>query len=839
MNKFQFFLFAALLLAVGCKTSKNSTSQITTVELPEIEVIGSRYDLYRASETKTNNMVHIDLKVKFEPEKQYLYGIAELTIQPHFYPVNKLVLDAKNFDFHKVVLLDGDNMQDLHYTFDSAQIKIDLGKDFSAEQTYKVRIDYTAKPNERKLGGSRAIASDKGLYFINPLGKEKNKPQQIWTQGETESNSAWFPCIDKPNQKTTQQIEITVDSQYTTLSNGLLVKSTTNNDGTRSDTWKMDLPHAPYLVMMTVGKYSVIKDLWRNKEVSYYVEPEYASVVKDIFGITPEMLELYSNLLGVDYPWQKYAQIIVRDYVSGAMENTTATIHGEFVQRNARQLIDEKHEDIVAHELFHQWFGNLVTCESWSNLPLNESFATYGEYLWNAHKHGTFYADWKHERRIQGYFRESQRKNVDLIRFHYHDKEDMFDRHSYAKGGAILHMLRAYVGDSAFFKSLQLYLKTNAFKAVEIHDLRKAFEEVTGRDMNRFFNQWFLNNGHPVLNIKYSYDTDSVYVDFTQKQSTDRGVVYELPMKINVYYGNIVMTYPVVLNKKQQRFSFKALGIPNLIDADAERILLCTKTENKNNEQYAFQFYNTHTFGAKDEALKVLGNRIKTDTVAVAVFHAALKDEHFEIRKNALRHIKTDSVSARLFVGNIAEIANNDPKSIVRSDALDYLVKLNEKTYLPLFVKALSDSSYSCVASALRGIENIDTTLATQNARLLLNEPDRELKSACYDILSKRHDPTLNELFQNKLTEETGSLKTALFYHYANYLTRGDSALVASGINYIGKTASDDESKKSLSSAQASISRIKEYLRQHSTASFKTDISALADEWIEKLKNKQ
>src|SRR5690606_32031810 len=168
-------------------------------------------------------------------------------------------------------------------------------------------------------------------------------------------------------------------------------------------------------------------------EVNYYVEPEYASVAKNIFGITPEMLELYSNLLGVDYPWQKYAQIIVRDYVSGAMENTTATIHGEFVQRNARQLIDEKHEDIIAHELFHQWFGNLVTCESWSNLPLNESFATYGEYRWNAHKHGTFYADWKHERRIQGYFRESQRKNVDLIRFHYHNKEDMFDRHSYAK----------------------------------------------------------------------------------------------------------------------------------------------------------------------------------------------------------------------------------------------------------------------------------------------------------------------------------------------------------------------------------------------------------------------
>jgi aminopeptidase N len=305
----------------------------------------------------------------------------------------------------------------------------------------------------------------------------------------------------------------------------------------------------------------IVKDSWNGKEVSYYVEPKYKDVASKIFGNTPEMIDFYSKTLGVQYPWPKYAQVIVRDYVSGAMENTSATIHGEFVQRNERQLIDESHQDIIAHELFHQWFGDLVTCESWSNLPLNESFATYGEYLWNDYKYGKLYADVKLYRQAKGYFGESKRKNVNMIRHYYDDKEDMFDAHSYNKGGAILHMLRAQVGDEAFFASLQKYLTKKAFGTAEIHDLRLAFEEVTGRDMNKFFNQWFLQSGHPVLDIKYSSDEDSVYVDITQKHNADLGQVYNLPMKINVFYGDIVMTYPVVYKYVKQRFSFPALGL--------------------------------------------------------------------------------------------------------------------------------------------------------------------------------------------------------------------------------------------------------------------------------------
>ena len=388
-------------------------------------------------------------------------------------------------------------------SFEKKILSIDLDKEYTRRDTFNIFIEYTAKPDELKVEGSSAIKDAKGLYFINPDGEEAAKPRQIWTQGETESNSCWFPTIDSPNERMTQEIYITVDTNFVTLANGLLIYSAENGDGTRTDYWKQELPHAPYLAMMAIGEYAVVKDTWRDIEVNYYVEPEDEKYAMLNFGNTPEMLEFYSNLLGVDYPWEKYSQVVVRDFVSGAMENTSATLHGEFVLRNDREYLDRNHEDIIAHEIFHHWFGNLVTCESWANIPLNESFATYGEYLWEEYKYGSDAADHHLQKDLQQCLRS--RKQVDVIRFDYDDKEDMFDSHSYAKGGRILHMLRKHVGDEAFFESLKHYLSANKFAAVEIHDLRLAFEKVTGEDLNWFFNQWFLSPGHPKLVINYNY----------------------------------------------------------------------------------------------------------------------------------------------------------------------------------------------------------------------------------------------------------------------------------------------------------------------------------------------
>src|SRR3954470_734791 len=419
---------------------------------------------YRGSAEKINDLVHTKLDAKFDFNKSYLNGKVWITLKPHFYNTDSLALDAKGMDIHTVAMVKGNGQTPLKYQYDGWILNIKLDRKYTNRETYTVYIDYTAKPDEVKVEGSAAINDAKGLYFINPRGEEKDKPTEIWTQGETEATSVWVPTIDKPNQKTTEEISMTVPAKFVTLSNGLMVSQKKNADGTRTDTWKMDLPHSPYLFFMGAGEFAVIKDSYKGKEVSYYVEKEYAPVARGIFGHTPAMIAFYSKITGVDYPWAKYSQIVGRDYVSGAMENTTATLHQESANQDARELADDNTwEDVIAHELFHQWFGDYVTTESWSNITLNESFANYSETLWNEYKYGEDHAEAHNYGDMQGYI-ASQSENKDLVRFKYADKEDMFDAVSYNKGGRILKMLRDYLGDSAFYKALNLYLTTNKFK---------------------------------------------------------------------------------------------------------------------------------------------------------------------------------------------------------------------------------------------------------------------------------------------------------------------------------------------------------------------------------------
>lgn len=245
------------------------TLAYTSFSQPNRPVDTSWKKEYRETATRINDLVHTKLDVKFDYDHSYLYGKAWITLKPHFYSTDSLTLDAKGMDIHKVALVTGSTMKELKYKYDGWQLRIDLDKNYKAGQQYTVYIDYTSKPNEVEVKGSAAISDARGLYFINPKGEEKDKPTEIWTQGETEANSVWFPTIDKPNQKTTDEIYMTVPAKYVTLSNGQLVSQKTNNDGTRTDYWRMDLPHAPYLFFMGVGNYAIIKDSWKGKEVSY------------------------------------------------------------------------------------------------------------------------------------------------------------------------------------------------------------------------------------------------------------------------------------------------------------------------------------------------------------------------------------------------------------------------------------------------------------------------------------------------------------------------------------------------------------------------------------------
>jgi aminopeptidase N len=678
---------------------------------------------YRYTGERINNLSHTKLEVNFDYDKSYLYGKAWLTLSPHFYPTDSLLLDAKGMAINKVAVVKGSGgLVPLTYVYDGMAMNIKLDKTYKKGEKYTIYIDYTAKPDEFEASQGEKLLGVKGLYFINPKGEDKVKPTQIWTQGETESSSAWFPTIDKTNQKTTQEMYMTVPAKYVTLSNGKLVSQKNNGNGTRTDYWKMDLPHAPYLFFMGVGDYAVVKDSWRGKEVNYYVEKEYGPVAKKIFGNTPEMMTYFSKITGVDYPWNKYAQITGRDYVAGAMENTTATIHQDNAQQDARELIDGNNwEGTIAHELFHQWFGDYVTAENWSNLTLNESFADYSQTLWDEYKYGKDAGDAENFQGMQGYL-QSQSELKHLVRFYYSDPIDMFDAVSYQKGGRILHMLRNYVGDSAFFKSLNHYLTTHKFKSAEAHDLRLSFEAVTGRDLTWFFNQWYYGAGHPKLDINYAYEDDKNRVRMIVKQ-TQTGQIFRLPAAVDIYNGSAKSRKQIWVDKAVDTFYFANSVKPDLVNFDGDKILLCDKKENKNLDQYIHQYIFAGKYMDRREAIEFCGRKMD-DPKAVALIKKALNDPYYELRNLALGKIdlKKESLKSE-FESSIADVAKNDPKTIVRGRAIGMLGNYKKAAYKSIFEKAINDSSYTVSGFGLEALSKVDSAEALAKAVNLSKQP--------------------------------------------------------------------------------------------------------------------
>ncbi len=700
------------------------------------DTININYNVYRATPDKINDLVHTKLDVKFDYKKCYLYGKAWITLKPHFYPTNSLTLDAKGMDIKNVSISNGNINSPLKFTYDSLHLNIDLGKTYTSSEKYTIYIAYTSKPNEFKTKGSQAITDAKGLYFINPDSSIKGKPVQIWTQGETEGSSVWFPTIDHPNQKTTEEIIMTVPAKYVTLSNGALISQKKNNDGTRTDTWKMDKPHSPYLFMMAVGDFKIYHDKYKNTPVDYYLEPAYATYAKEIFGKTPAMIDFYSKKLGIEYPWNKYAQIVVRDYVSGAMENTTATLHGEYVQQTKRELLDGSNgEETIAHELFHQWFGDYVTTESWSNLSVNESFADFSETLWAEHSEGKDAGDAHNYESMQSYLGTPDAKSKNLIRFNYNDKEDMFDVVTYQKGGRILNMLRNYLGEDAFFKGLNLYLKTNAFSNGEAQQLRLALEQVSGKDLNWFFNQWYYGAGNPDLNITYKWDdknkTQTVYLVQTQKTNT-----FILPIKIDVYAKGKKITLEHLMNTKTDSVCFSLDTKPDLVNVDADKILLMSKKDAKTMQEFAFQYKNAPLYVDRLEAVEAAIKKINTKE-AQEILISALKDPFYSLRIEAINNLKLDNEELKKqILPTIIYIAKTDTKTLVKAAAIESIGNLQDKSYLSLFTEALKNPSYAIEGAALNSIAAIDMSKAKSLAKSLEKDSKGPLSSAIVNVYS-------------------------------------------------------------------------------------------------------
>ena len=699
----------------GCKSkavlSADESEEVDTLLAEEGIFWGLSDELpYQASATRTMDLLHMDLDLRFDWKNQQVIGKAKLRLTPYFYPQKIVVLDAQDFEFGRVARMHNGQLETLSYRYDNQEIQIYLPEEASVGDTVELEINYVAFPDRNSGGGSAAISDTKGLYFIDPMDTIPGKPTMLWTQGETQHSSKWFPTIDRPNERLTHDIWMTVPDSMVSISNGRLMQQESLGNGMREDYWKMDLPHAPYLVAIAVGDFAKVTASHGGLPLGYYVEKGFEKGAAKVFASTPEMISYFESRLGVPFPWQKYDQIVVRDFVSGAMENTTASIFMEELLLDEREALDSEWDYIIAHELFHQWFGDLVTAESWSNLTLNEAFANYSEYLWNEKRYGQDQADLKLVVEKEGYFAEAETDPKKLIRFNYADAEDLFDAHSYNKGGLVLHMLRRQLGDAAFFKGLNLYLTQHAFQSVEAHDLRLAMEQVSGQDLNGFFNQWFFAKGHPELAIEVDYSQqENLLLRFSQVQDSFDYPVFQLPITLSWYEGEVRKTKIVQVTKAQQEVALEN-GYPiSLVYVNEGQEIVMKGNQVLSNAQYLRQFKESQLGVARYAALDSLVSRDAAVELAV-VLPLALEDSFAAIRERGLSLLQGGEQWKEALAEleeKIYRLAEEDPNNKVRAGALEVLTEWNPSGYRGAFTRLARDPSYLVSGAALMGLARV------------------------------------------------------------------------------------------------------------------------------------
>jgi aminopeptidase N len=662
---------------------------------------------YQPTAERSVDLLHMDLELGFDWKNQQVIGQAKLRLTPYFYPQKIIVLDAQDFEFGRVAWVHQGQTEALSYRYDEQEIQVYLPVELVPGDTVELEINYVAFPERNSGGGSAAITDTKGLYFIDPMDTIPGKPTMLWTQGETQHSSKWFPTIDRPNERLTHTIMLTVPDSMVSISNGRFIQQESLGNGMRKDYWKMDLPHAPYLVAIAVGDFGKVTASRGDLPLGYYVEKGFEKGAAKVFASTPEMISYFETRLGVPFPWQKYDQIVVRDFVSGAMENTTASIFMEELLLDEREALDSEWDYIIAHELFHQWFGDLVTAESWSNLTLNEAFANYSEYLWNEKRYGQDQADLKLVVEKEGYFAEADTEPKELIRFHYADAEDLFDAHSYNKGGLVLHMLRRELGDTAFFKGLNLYLTQHAFQAVEAHDLRLAMERVSGRDLNWFFNQWFFGKGHPELLVEVDYSQpENLLVKFSQIQASYETPIFQLPVTLSWYEGGTRKTKTVRVTEAEQEVALENGAPVSLLYVNEGQELLLKGGQVLSNSQYLQQFKESQLGVARYQALDSLAAR-EARAELTEVFPLAIKDSFAAVRERGLSLLQADSEWKEVLPELEAEVyrlAEEDPENKVRAGALEVLTGWNPTAYKGAMMRLARDSSYLVAGAALMGL---------------------------------------------------------------------------------------------------------------------------------------
>ena len=591
---------------------------------------------------RTCDIKHISIELDIDIEHRRIAGVCSITLAPIAKPLRWIRLDAVELHISAVRVAD----TELTFEHDGAILRIDVGDPAPADKSLTLDIHYSGQPR-------------RGLYFVGPDDGYPDKPVQVWSQGQDVDSRYWFPCFDSPHEKATSELRVTVPKNFFALSNGTLVADT-HAAQRRTLHWKFDTPHSCYLITLAAGEFSEIHDRWDDVDIAYYVTPGREQDAQRTLGRTSEMLDLFSSRFGVKYPYEKYAQIFVADFIFGGMENTTATTLTDVVLLDERAALDYDVDDLVAHELAHQWFGDLLTCRDWGQGWLNEGFATYAEYIWHEHADGRDSAALDLERWGERYFSEDAGRYRRTVATNVYDEPiDIFDHHLYDKGGRILHMLRRELGDDAFWKAIGHYLSKHRGGVVETRDLARAVEDATGRVLDWFFDQWITKGaGHPELELTYSWDPERRIAGFkvVQSQKLEGGTpVFRLRTHVRLRVDNIDRDIEVEIREPEQTFYFPSRSAPSHAIFDPGKHLLAKVTTTKPISLWLTELASAHEAIDRIYAARELA-KLGGPAAVRALVHALNNDPFWAVRGAAatsLGQLTTDDARDAL-IGALA-----------------------------------------------------------------------------------------------------------------------------------------------------------------------------------------
>lgn len=511
--------------------------------------------------------LRVDLDVDY-PDRTFT-GRSENTMVPLQDGVTQVVLMAgTDLDISSVQV----NGQKAPYSRDDQRLLITTPP-LRKGTPIVIAIDYkSVNARGTSFGGGGG-----GFHWIRGTDAQPNHVG-FWTQGETEFNREWAPTWDYPNDLTTSETHCTVPADWTVVGNGRLTSNSLSSDGKRRTfVWKMDLPHATYLLSLVGGPFDIVRDSWRGVPLMYVVPKGEGTYAPYTFSGTKDMLSFYSDTLGFKYPWPKYAQDAMFDF-GGGMENVSATTMQEGVlteERNGFRTGDS----LISHEMAHQWFGDTVTCKDWGDTFLNETFATFMQMLYFEHSRGKNGYDQEVDNNTQGYISEARRFERPISTKLYTTAENMFGSGTtYDKGGVVMHTLRRQIGDANLFAGLNLYLRTNQHTPVQASQLCRAITEACGINCEPFFDQWFFKPGHPKIEYSWTWDQASAsgHVTVKQTQDTSNGTpIYDIPMaKIGVFVGGRVIRVPIHLQGPTTEVAFSSNAKPDAVLLDPDHDFL-------------------------------------------------------------------------------------------------------------------------------------------------------------------------------------------------------------------------------------------------------------------------